>query len=190
MENKLTRWLKFIELIDGLDEKKYLDRMCAQFNAYLKKHGHYKPDNNGVTPNPWRRNMDYADWENSPYFGSVSEFLKKFPGGIKDWIKWRRENQKKRNLKWSSSLPRGKRSRTHNAYFIDTKKDKTEDFPKEPHLWSGDMGKFKSITEFLKKYRNQDASDINLEEASQKAIEDFVNYWKLLKKINKRRKKQ
>ena len=63
------------------------------------KVAHYEPKNDS-TPNPWRKNMDYADWENSPYFGSMTEFMKKFPGGIEDWRKWKEKTKKQRFKKW------------------------------------------------------------------------------------------
>jgi hypothetical protein len=70
------------------------------------------------------------------------------------------------------------------AHFIDIKEDKTKDFPKEPHLWSGKgPGMFKSIVQFLKKYRSQKAIDGG--ENHSKAVEDFINYWKLLKSKGK-----
>jgi hypothetical protein len=70
------------------------------------------------------------------------------------------------------------------AHFLDVKKDKTKDFPKEPHLWSGDgPGMFKSIVQFLKKYRSQNAVDSDA--AAEKAVKDFINYWKLLKSKGK-----
>lgn len=386
----MRRLLRFLRLADSLSKNndKSLECLCVQFDAFIKKHGHYEPKNDGSTPNPWRRNMDYSDWENSPYFGSVSEFMKKFPGGIKDWVEWRRKNQKGRFQKWDPKkkaaeriksagqkrkaiysavfltpeskdalavwwqenigelLPKqfmhhmtikfkpseeevlalniGQKATLHIdaygsdekaqavivsgvdsynpiphitvatdgtspvysnellarqalkapgippslvgtvgifdgsgpkfdligtiyetqepepsleqepeandseidylgeeitdeehekafdliakhiemykemfgltddeikawieskygkmsiAHFIDVKEDKTKDFQKEPHLWSGEgPGIFKSILQFLKKYRSQDASD----EGSKKAVEDFINYWKLL----------
>lgn len=87
-------------LYDSGDSESF-ERLCIQMNGYLKKYGHFEPLNDGITPNPWKHNMDYAGWENSPYYGSLTEFMEKFPGGIPDWIKWRRETQKQRNLMWS-----------------------------------------------------------------------------------------
>lgn len=107
----MRRLLRFLKMAANLDENNDtlgLQRLSAQFDAFINKHynqviveAHYAPQNDGSTPNPWRRNMDYAGWDNSPYFGSVSEFMEKFPGGIRDWIEWRRETQTDRNKKWS-----------------------------------------------------------------------------------------
>jgi hypothetical protein len=392
---RLMRFLKLAFSLDKNNDDLNLQRLCVQFDAFIKKHGHYEPKNDGTTPNPWRRNMDYSGWDNSPYFGSVSEFMKKFPGGIKDWIEWRRKNQKERFQKWDPKkkaaerikiagkkrkaiytavfltpeskdslatwwkenvgelLPKhfmhhmtikfkpsveevlalpisrevtlsitgygkdekaqavrvsgiysdnpiphitvatdgtspvysnellaahvesapglpptlvgnigifdgsepkfdlsetiyeetqqepssGQESEANDpkidylgeevteeerekafdliakqiemykemlgltdeeikewieskygkmsiAHFVDVKEDKTKDFPKELHLWSGGgSGLFKSILQFLKKYRSQDAKDDN--EASKKAVEDFINYWKLLRRKGK-----
>ena len=41
----------------------------------------------------FRKNLDYG--ERSPYYGNVDEFLKDFPGGIEEWLKWRDENEEK-----------------------------------------------------------------------------------------------
>jgi len=98
---RLLRFLKLAEQLDKVNDIEGLNRLCVYYNSFIIKHSHYVPDNDGKTPNPWRKNMDYAEWENSPYFGSVSEFMKKFPGGIKDWIEWRRKIKKDHNTKWS-----------------------------------------------------------------------------------------
>lgn len=399
---RLLRFLKLADVLSKNNDQLGLKRLNTQFDAFIKKHGHYEPKNDGTTPNPWRRNMDYSGWENSPYFGSMSEFMEKFPGGIRDWVKWRRQTEKERFQKWDPkkraaeriktagkkrkaiysavfltpdaketlaswwtatrgellpkqfmhhmtikfkpspeevlSLPLGKdvqlkitgvgsdekgqavavhsdlpvdnpiphitiatdgtspvysnellsanlqpveespvlsgvvgffdgkgmrtdfagtiyegmenqepeppakqepeseadeidyfdeeitdeeREKAFDfiakniemykemfgitdkeirewieskygkmtiAHFIDTKKDKTKGFPKEPHLWSGEGPKmFKSIVQFLKKYRSQDAKDVDLNKATKRAVEDFIKYWKLLRKVKKQR---
>ena len=79
-------------------------------DAFLRKHAHMEPKNDGSTPNPWRRNMDYSGWEQSPYYGSVSDFMKKFPGGIREWLDWRKKGEKDRWLMWSDSV--GERKKT------------------------------------------------------------------------------
>lgn len=353
---RLLRFLKLAEQLNENNDSYGLQTLCTQFDAFVKKHhkkAHYMPHNDGKTPNPWRRNMDYAGWENSPYFGSVSEFMEKFPGGIRDWVEWRRKTQEERNKKWSEfvwekkatvrvkkiadkkrkaiysgvfltseskaalanwwqenlgdllpkhfmhhmtikfkpspedivSLPLGEdtklqiigtgsdekgqavavnaeisvdnpiphitvatdgtspvysnellsaeispigskaptlvgkvgffdgkdirydlvgtiyedinqeqvppieqeQNKISEAHFIDTKEDSTKDFPKEPHLWSGEgPASFRSVLEFIKKHRSQDAKD---SDAGAKAVTDFINYWKLLKKIKRKKGK-
>ena len=107
----------------------------------------------------------------------MSEFMKRFPGGIPEWIEWRRKGQKDRNLMWSDK-------KVVNSHFIPVGPDNTEDFEDEPPLWSGDgFENFESIKDYLK---SQDANDH--ESAALKAIKDFINYWKLLQKSKKRRK--
>jgi len=101
MSNSFARMLKIAEMLYDVGDSEGFERLCVQLNAYFKKCAHFEPLNDGITPNPWRHNMDYAEWENSPYYGSMTEFMEKFPGGIPDWIKWRRETQKQRNLMWS-----------------------------------------------------------------------------------------
>lgn len=401
---RLLRFLKLASTLDANNDQAGLDSLCAQFDAFVKKYAHYAPQNDGNTPNPWRRNMDYSGWENSPYFGSIAEFMKKFPGGIRDWVEWRRQTQEDRNKKWSDfswekraaqriklakkkrkaiysgvflspeskealadwwpgellpktfmhhmtlkfkpspeevlSLPLGKDvklqivgigsdekgqavavstelpvdnpiphitvatdgtspvysnellaagaapvdmenpppvltgtvgifdgkgpkfdlvgtiyedmetqepapptdqepesqadekidylgeevtdeerekafdliadniekykelfgltdeeikqwleskyGKMSTAYFVDVKEDDTKNFPKEPHLWSGEgPGSFKSVLEFIKKHRSQDAKD---SDAAAKAVIDFIKYWKLLKKIKRSKK--
>ena len=40
-------------------------------------------------------NLDYSPEEESPYFGSVGEFLEKYPGGIGDWLVEKRKGVNK-----------------------------------------------------------------------------------------------
>lgn len=95
----VARLLKLAEILQNDD--KALEKLNIQFLSYLK--AHYVPDNDGKTPNPFRKNLDYGPWENSPYFGSVGDFMKKFPGGIKDWLDWRKKTRKNRYKKWDIS---------------------------------------------------------------------------------------
>jgi hypothetical protein len=106
MSNSFTRILKLADAFDASGDMEGLARLCVQFDAYIKKCAHYAPINDGTTPNPLRLNMDYSGWENSPYYGSMSEFMEKFPGGIPDWLKWRKETQKERFLMWSKTSSR------------------------------------------------------------------------------------
>lgn len=105
----LYRLLKMAEAVCDSGDETAIKQMEAQFNGYVKKYcvAHYRPHNDGRTPNPWRRNMDYAPWENSPYYGSIAEFLEKFPGGIADWRKWREKTKKERNQAWSEGPTKG-----------------------------------------------------------------------------------
>jgi hypothetical protein len=152
--------LKMAEIISKLGNIEELNRFSVQFNAYIKRHAHFKPDNNGKTPNPWKKNMDYgAEYENSPYFGNINEFLKRFPGGIKEWLEWRNKTEKDRfkmynKMRWASD----------NNKTIKKLLDK--------------------MLELEVIVKDQEASD-----ASLKAINDMVNYWKLLLK-KKHRSKQ
>jgi hypothetical protein len=97
MSKRFQRILKLAEL---LNTDNSCNGVCVQVNSIINKMAHFEPVSDGTTPNPWRKNMDYAKYENSPYFGSVSEFLDKFPGGIKDWLKWRKDTQQNRNTLW------------------------------------------------------------------------------------------
>lgn len=176
-----------------------LDR---QLDLYLQRgierRAHMVPSKETETPPMWRPNMDYAPEEGSPYFGSVSEFLKQFPGGIGEWRKWRDRSRKQRERRWriASFMPDIKaddeleaflkeawqleaeqRDMITVAHFVPESGDDVSKFDdKEPKLWS-DESKWKSIDEFLEAHRKhygQDADD-----AALKAARDFVKYWKL-----------
>lgn len=101
MSKILNRLLKIAETM--YDSGEDVSKICHNIDAFIKKHGHYVPENNGKVPNPLRRNMDYAPWEHSPYFGSMTEFMEKFPGGIKDWLKWRKETESDRYNMFSNA---------------------------------------------------------------------------------------
>jgi len=153
MSNSLQRMLKIAETISESGNIEELNRFSVQVDAYIRRHAHFKPDNDGKTPNPWKKNMDYgAGYESSPYFGSISEFMKKFPGGIKEWLEWRNK----------------------------TKKDRFQMYNKMS--WASD-NKDRTVRRLLDRMmelgaiKEQEASD-----ASLKAIKDMVNYWKLLLK--------
>jgi hypothetical protein len=115
--------------------------------------------------------MDYSEHENSPHHGKVSDFMKKFPGGIKDWIEWKK---KKLTEKQSHFVPEGP--------------DDTKKFPEESHLWSGEgLKDFDSIKEFISKRRKETKQ--SADDAAFSAVKDFMNYWKLLTKGKERRGK-
>lgn len=211
MGNQLARMLKLADTMLGEGDEGALERLCTHFEAFAGriKTAHMEPVNDGTTPNPWRRNMDYASWENSPYFGSVAEFMEKFPGGIRDWVEWRRKTQKERNLMWkpkeAAERTEGIRKRTAQlealmeadeeiekaAHFVPVGPDDTKKFPGEPHLYSGDMDRFKDVKSYIKKWHShmrgggQDASDGAL-----KAVHDFISYWQEMRKGKGRRKRK
>jgi len=264
MENSLVRMLKLADAMLQQQDAEGLERLCAQFQAFAGrriKTAHMEPMNDGTTPNPWRRNMDYAGYENSPYYGSVSEFMKKFPGGIREWVEWRRKTQKERNQMWDpkgvkertaylealmkqaddvgdpgykptpadieeSARPATGEERAHasdlvlsmlqslidsgdvtpaevkaflekrygitsEAHFVPVGPDDTKKFKGEPHLYSGEMDKFKDIKDYIRKWHkhmrggSNDASDGAL-----KAVNDFISYWQELRKGKGRRKRR
>lgn len=208
MSNSFYRLLKLADVAYDSEDVKAIRIVEAQFNAYAKKYcvAHYRPHNNGNTPNPWRKQMDYASWENSPYYGSISEFMEKFPGGIPDWRQWREKIKKERNQMWSEGPTKGetglkKASRqermkrvmdltgiSKNAHYVLEGPDDVEKFEKEPLLYSNEgLEKTKSVEEFKEKrknWREQDAKDM-----SKDVVREFINYWKLLMKVPERRKK-
>jgi len=113
---KLERILKLAETI-SLDE---FNKLSSYFDGMIKKISKYVPENDGSTPNPWKSNMDYGleggakEREQSPYYGNVADFLKKFPGGIKEWREWRDKSKKKRWTEYNN-LP----EKTANIDFSD-----------------------------------------------------------------------
>lgn len=113
MSNSLYRLLKLAEVVYDSEDEVAIKSIEAQFDCYVKKCcvAHFLPHNDGNTPNPWRRQMDYTSWENSPYYGSVSEFMKKFPGGIKEWREWRKKTQKERNQLWDDGPTKTRQAR-------------------------------------------------------------------------------
>ena len=192
-----ARLLRLAALVEGTKDEASFDR---QMELYIKRsierRAHFVPDD-GNTPPMWRTNMDYAPEENSPYFGSVSEFLKKFPGGIAEWRKWRDRSRKARERQWRINEiskhdatdemetflkqaweEEAKREEMVSlGHFVPEGKDDVPELgDKEPKIWSDDP-KWKSIGEFLKAHQEhygQDADD-----AALKAAKDFVKYWRL-----------
>lgn len=147
MSNSFKRILKIAEIILKSDDIKELNKFLVYLNAYIKRHAH---ESNSDDDDFWKKNMDY-DVKNSPYFGSINEFMKKFPGGIKEWLKWR--------------------NKEGCFKIISSENDKTI------HKLLDRMLDFGIITE------KQKADD-----ASLKATNDVINYWKLLLKKHKRNK--
>lgn len=177
--SSFIRLLKLAEKIADSGDIDAFNSICAQLNCYIRKNAHYEAKNDGTTPNIWKKNLDYG--EESPYYGSMSEFMEKFPNGIKDWIEWRKKNKKNRFKEY------GIKERTahlkdlmKNSHYEPVGPDNTKDFPSESKLW-GDMDKFKSIKEFIEKHKKEGQS-------ADDAVEDFIDYWKLLRKSKERRK--
>jgi hypothetical protein len=178
----------------------YLDREIG-------RRAHMVPSGGTDTPPMWRRNMDYAPEENSPHFGSASEFLRRFPGGIAEWREWRDRSRRRRERQWKLSTMLAGVDKTAGAkpagddggleaFLKEAWEWETSGSPlahlvpeggddvaklgdKEPKIWSDDP-KWRSIGEFLEAHREhygQDADD-----AALRAARDFVRYWKLTAK--------
>lgn len=191
----LNRLLRLAAMDSMGDLTAVLDR---QLDLYLRRSiermAHMVPSKEMNTPPMWKPNMDYAPEEGSPYFGDVGAFLKRFPGGIAEWRKWRESTRKQRERKHriASLMPAqvddgleeflkaAWEQERHNmaaiAHFVPEGGDDVAELgDKEPKIWS-DEPKWKSIDEFLKAHRGhfgQDADD-----AALKAARDFVHYWR------------
>lgn len=87
------RILKMAEIFYDNGDFESLQTLCLFIGPYMKKYAHYVPDEKSKTPKFFKKNLDYDGYENSPYFGDIKEFLKKFPGGISDWLKWRKKRK-------------------------------------------------------------------------------------------------
>jgi mannose-6-phosphate isomerase-like protein (cupin superfamily) len=125
--SSFKRLLKLAEKLHEANDTKGLQKLELQFQNYIK--AHYVADNDGTTPIVWRHNMDYASWENSPFRGSMSEFLKEFPGGIKDWLDWRKNTKKERFKNWDIKTRKAKLEymmKTGEADYEPTKEDLEE----------------------------------------------------------------
>ncbi|MFA5048457.1 MAG: hypothetical protein WC516_05550 [Patescibacteria group bacterium] len=215
MSNSLIRLLKTAKAISDSGDIEAFNSFCVQFDAFVIKNkinkvAYMEPKNDGTTPNPWRKNMDYSSWENSPYYGSVSEFMEKFPGGIRDWIEWRNNIKKERFQLWDTEKTKERIAKLESlmkqaeqedffnesiwelekeAYFEPVGPDNTKDFPKEPHLYSGDenVESFESVKKYIEEKRK--ATGQSADDATMTAAKDFVNYYKLLLKEKNRREK-
>jgi len=179
-----NRILKLAEIVADSGDIELFRSLSTYIDSYIRKLSHMEPKNDGTTPNVWKKNMDYSPEENSPYFGSVSEFMKKFPGGIKDWVKWRNKTKKNRYKKYDIKERKAcLEIIMKNAHFEPVGPDDTKNFPNEPHLYSGDgLEKFESIKEFIEKMRKNEQ---NAEDATKNAIKDMIEYWKTLQKDKK-----
>lgn len=166
-----------------------LDR---QVDLYLRRGmeraAHMVPSKDTDAPPMWKRNMDYSPEEGSPYFGSVEEFMERFPGGISEWREWREKTRKQRERKHriAALMPKDgvenllAEAWEKDAHFVPEGGDDVAELgDKEPKIWSDDP-KWKSIGEFLKAHREHFGQDVD--DAALKAARDFVKYWKLTTK--------
>jgi len=209
MSNSLYRLLKLAEAVYDSEDETSIKRLEAQFECFARKHciAHYRPHNDGKTPNPWRRQMDYASYENSPYYGKVGDFLARFPGGIKEWREWREETKKERNQMWSEGPTKGEMGLkkasvkermkriteltgiSKDGHFVPIGPDDVKKFEKEPLLYSDEgLEEVGSIEEFRKerkRWRESEARDV-----SRDVVKEFIDYSKLLQKVPEIRKKR
>lgn len=93
MTNSFERMLRIAEVYYNYGDMESLGKLSCYFGPFMKKYSHFVPDKNSKTPDFFKKNLDYDKEELSPYFGNVKDFLKKFPGGIMEWLEWRRDNK-------------------------------------------------------------------------------------------------
>lgn len=172
------RILKIASNLYSAGDTDGLERLCRQFDFYLEKKSNVEA--------PWRKNFDYD--ENSPWHGSLQEFKKRFPGGLKEFLEWKNNKNKISNeamtdinllLKAFNLLDISWKKKGH---YIPTSHNDVEKFKNEPKLWSL-MDKFKDIEEFLNKYKKYYSADDNM--IALNTAKDFIKYWAQLVKGNK-----
>lgn len=181
MRNSFERMLRLAEIYYDSGDIESLNKFCVYFGPFMKKCAHYIPDEKSETPDFFKKNLDYAPYENSPYFGNVKDFLKKFPGGIGDWLEWRKKDKEK--------IYQESNQRKKKAHFMPEKGEDVAKFEKEKPLYS-DHGfdNFDSVEKFLENYRKDGQS---ADDAAFKAVNDVVNYWKqMLKKKDVKKETQ
>jgi hypothetical protein len=167
--------------IAALGKDASLDRQIDLFlERSLERSAHMVPSKKTNTPPMWKRNMDYSPEEGSPYFGSVEEFMERFPGGIAEWRRWREKTREQRNRRHriAALMPKDEAMRLlSEAHFVPEGGDDVAELgDSEPKIWSDDP-KWKSIGEFLEAHRGRFGQDAD--DAALKAARDFVKYWKL-----------
>lgn len=99
MSNSFDRLLKMADLMIEKNDEEGLKHIEAWISSYIKKHAYYNQDPmdyNEDVPLFFKPTLDYDPAENSPYYGSATEFMKKFPGGIRDWMEWRKKTKRDR----------------------------------------------------------------------------------------------
>lgn len=201
--------------LDDAGDSEGAERLSKQLDLYMsraiEREAHYEPSKGDETPAFWRRNMDYADYEGSPWCGSVAEFKKRFPGGLKDFLEWRRKTKKQRwrMHKLEEARQEIVKEASADASVVLEAVDLLETLhhskvghyepvggddvdklgDKEPKLWS-DNPKFKDIEEFLDKYRKHHdrGSDAEDGQLALDAVRDMIKYWSLLLKSPRRKK--
>ena len=161
------------EMIDNNDVRGLRD-LCGSYEDHMIKmfkKSHFVPDENSDTPNLWKKNLDYADAENSPWRGSVSDFMKKFPGGLRDWVAHRaKERDKRFNL--YSIKDFNKKSGQEIIGILKNNLSKTSE-KYDPEKWG-------NVRNFLGQYAD------DMDQAASDAIEDIVRYYKLMRKARKK----
>lgn len=175
-----NRILKLAEIIAESGDIIAFNRLCVHFDSYIKKYSHFEPNDDDI-PSVWRKNLDYGE---SPYFGSISEFMEKFPGGLKDWIIWRDKNKKNRYKEYSIKERKANLEDFYNLIECcdnclnnRAKRIKCIDFlMKNAYKESQE---FKSINDLIKEKEEQGFS---ADDAKTSAVKDFIEYWKKLRK--------
>jgi|10_taG_2_1085330.scaffolds.fasta_scaffold00311_8 hypothetical protein len=151
-----------------------LRSLCQNYEEHLLKifkTSHFVPDENSDTPNLWKKNLDYANYEDSPWRGNMADFMKKFPGGLRDWIEHRAKEKGKRfNL--YSIRDFNKKSGQDIITMLKNSLMKTAD-KYDPKKWGG-------VRTFLSQYAD------DLDQAASDAVEDIVKYYELMRKARKK----
>lgn len=160
------------EMIDNNDVNG-LRELCASYEDHvikIFKKSHFIPDENSDTPNLWRKNLDYSDAENSPWRGSMADFMKKFPGGIRDWIARRAKERNKRFNLYSIKDFEKKSGQEIVGILKNNLSSTAEKY--DPEKWG-------NVRSFLSQYSD------DMGQAASDAVEDIVKYYELMRKTRK-----
>ena len=181
----IGRMIRMAERLDDFGDREGAERLCRQMDLLIRRRAHFVPSDKTKAPPMWRKNLDYG--EESPYYGSVKEFMKKYPGGLGDYIKKRRKSRKKRERQWKLAQIAGNKlmsARMRNAIDADM-----------ADLLPGTQCRMDEVWKIAQQTEDeealQDAKDNDYIKDPMKAPREFVKYWSLLlKKVRGKRKKR
>jgi hypothetical protein len=192
--------VRLAERLDDSGDHEGAERLCRQMDLLISRRAHFVPSDKTEAPPMWRKNLDYG--EDSPYYGSVKDFLKKYPGGLGEYIKKRRKSRKKRERKWKlSSL--AKQDWLEQAVADAWHKSEIENDLEDAAEAAGSLRAASHVVRMSRLRGLWKSSQAEEEEEDVQAIRDdyikdpkkapreFVKYWSiLLKDLRKKKRKK
>jgi mannose-6-phosphate isomerase-like protein (cupin superfamily)/2'-5' RNA ligase len=173
----IGRMIRMAESLDDGGDHESAERLCRQLDLLISRRAHFVPSDKTEAPPMWRENLDYG--EDSPYFGSVKEFMKRHPGGLGEYIRKRRKSRKKRERQWKLADAAGAFGARSSA---------VEDDMEDSLLPETPRSRFDRLLDLSQR------TDDDFEEAAKdgrapdpmKAPREFVRYWSLLLRKNRK----